>query len=304
MSPSAPPPFVKASGIGEQHRAVAPVVEDPVVVDAGVVHPRVQDPGPDRHPDERLDGRVRDEEVEVVGVDVVVVDLGAVGGEAGMAGRRERVARDPGGVAVDVVVGDPHGVAHRARVAERRAVQVAVLDDGVRARRVGVEVGRLRAGLGRGARVDGGVAGAEALAVLDHVVVGGEAQVAVVGRPEELDLVEQDAVDLLVVEAVLPRPAQEEVAPDEAVGAVHAQDDVLGVAAGLRRRAPRPGSPCPRRGSRPRAWDRCPRSAGCSARTGRAPGPGSPGGWSAAARAACRSPRGPGRRSGSGRWGR
>ena len=113
--------------------------------------------------------------------------------------------------------------------------------------RVRVEVGRLRAGLGSGARVDDRVAGAEALAVLDEVVVGGEGEVAVVGAPEELHPVEQDAVDLLVVEAVLPRAAHEEVAPDEAVGAVDAQDDVLGVAAGLRRRPRRPRSRCPRR---------------------------------------------------------
>ena len=59
---------------------------------------------------------------------------------------------------------------------------------------------------------------------------------AVVGAPEELHAVEQDAVDLLVVEGVLLRSAHEEVPPDEAVGAVHSQDDVLGVAAGLRRR--------------------------------------------------------------------
>ena len=59
---------------------------------------------------------------------------------------------------------------------------------------------------------------------------------AVVGAPEELHPVEQDAVDLLVVEGVLLRAAREEVAPDEAIGAVDAQNDVLGVAAGLRRR--------------------------------------------------------------------
>ena len=115
-------------------------------------------------------------------------------------------------------------------------MQVALPDDGVGPRRVRIEVGRLGAGLGSGARVHDRVACAEPLAVLDEVVIGGEGEVAVVGAPEELHAVEQDAVDLLVVEGVLLRPAHEEVAPDEAVGAVHTQDDVLGVAAGLRRR--------------------------------------------------------------------
>ena len=59
-------------------------------------------------------------------------------------------------------------------------------------------------------------------------------EVAVVGAPEELHAVEQDAVDFLVVEGVLPRTAYEEVASDEAVGAVDSQDDVLGIAARLR----------------------------------------------------------------------
>ena len=60
---------------------------------------------------------------------------------------------------------------------------------------------------------------------------------AVVGAPEELHPVEQDAVNLLVVEPCAPqRNAIEEVAPDEAIGPVDAQNDVLGVAAGLRGR--------------------------------------------------------------------
>ena len=68
-------------------------------------------------------------------------------------------------------------------------------------------------------------------------MVGGEAQVAVVGVPEELHPVEQDAVGLLGVEAVLLRAAHQEVAADEAVGAVGAQDDVLGEARVVRRRS-------------------------------------------------------------------
>jgi hypothetical protein len=72
--------------------------------------------------------------------------------------------------------------------------------------------------------LDHGVAAAEPVAVLDHVVVGVEAEVAVVGVPEELHPVEQDPVGLLGVETVLGSAADEEVAPHEPVGAVDPQD--------------------------------------------------------------------------------
>ena len=161
--------------------------------------------------------------------------------------------------------------------------------------RLVAELARLR----RGAGVDDRVAGAEAVAVLDHAVVGGEREVAVVGVPEELHLVEQDAVGLLGVEAVLLRAAHQEVPADEAVGAVAAKHDVLrvaGVLGAVRRveaflrawcRRPRRAarsaswrsrSPCRRRGGRPRAWRRSPRSEGCTARTRRAPARGCRGG--------------------------
>src|SRR5688572_18544077 len=53
---------------------------------------------------------------------------------------------------------------------------------------------------------------------------------AVVGVPVELHLVEEDAVGLLGVEAVLLRAAQQEVPADDPVGAVRPENDVLCVA--------------------------------------------------------------------------
>ena len=159
-----------------------------------------------------VDRRIVDVEVEVVRVDAVVIDLGVVGGEAGVAGGRERVAGDARDVAVDVVLRDPHGVAHRPRVAQRRAVQVAPLDDGVVPGRVGIERGvGLRAGLGGGARVHDRVAGAESLTVPDLAVVGGERELPVVGVPEELRAGEQEAVDLLGVDPELAAAAGQQV---------------------------------------------------------------------------------------------
>jgi hypothetical protein len=53
--------------------------------------------------------------------------------------------------------------------------------------------------------------------------------VPVVGVPVELRPVEQDAVGFLGVEAELETAAHQEVAADEAVGAIHSQHHVLGV---------------------------------------------------------------------------
>ena len=183
-------------------------------------------------------------------------------------------------------------------------MQVAVPDDGVGTRRVRIEVRPLRPRLGSRAGIHHRVAGAEPVAVLDDVVVRGEGEVAVVGAPEELHAVEQDPVDLLVVERVLLRTAHEEIASDEAIGAVHSHHDVLGVAAGLRRRASRfiavPASMITSSGFGPvpsicRLQRRQPASscAGIPRRSER-------GGTERVARR----PRGPARRSGSGRWGR
>ena len=292
-------------GDRDQHRALTPVVEHPVVLEAAVVVAGPEEARADRLRDQRLERRILGVDVEVVGVEPVVVDLHPVGREAGMAGGRERVGGEPVCVAVEVVVGNADRVAHRARVAHRRPVQVAVLDRRVVALlRVEVLVPEL-ARLRRGARVDDRVAGAISVAVLDQVVVGREAQVAVVGVPEELHAIEQDAVGLLGVEAVLLGAAHQEVAADEAVGAVGSQHDVLaeaGVVLILARRGTRPrgchrraGPParsgscssCRHRGSRPRASRPTPRSAGCSGCTCRAPARGSragPGRAPAAAR--------------------
>ena len=213
--------------------------------------PAHQKPVPTGCGHERLERAVLAVHVEVVRVEPVAVDLHPVRREAGVARCRDRVGGEPVGVAVEVVVRHADRVAHRARVAHRRAVQVAPADRAVVAP-LGVEallaeLARLR----RGARVDDRVARAEAVAVLHHVVIGGEAQVAVVGVPEELHAVEQDAVGLLGVEAVLARAAHEEVAADEPVRAVRAQDDVLrpaGAVGLLRRRHSAAGDPRRARG--------------------------------------------------------
>ena len=234
---------------------------------------------------ERLERRIVAVDVEVVRVEPVVVDLHPVRREPGMAAGREGVGREAVRVAVEVVLRHANRVAHRARVPHGGAVEVALLDGGVetllRIERLVAELARL----GRGAGVDDRVAGAESVAVLDHAVVGGEGEVAVVGVPEELHLVEQDAVRLLGVEAVLLRTAEQDVLHDEAVSAVAANDDVLGVAgvieavrgveALLRRRAARrrragrsasssPRIPCLRRGARLRAWRPNLRSGSCT----------------------------------------
>src|SRR5687768_14640632 len=60
-------------------------------------------------------------------------------------------------------------------------------------------------------------------------MVAGEAQVPVVGVPEELRGIEQHTVGLLGVEAELEAAAHEHVAPDESVRTVDAEHDVLGV---------------------------------------------------------------------------
>ena len=119
-----------------------------------------------------------------------------------------------------------------------RTAHVAVLDDGVDPRGVGVEalVG-LVARFGGGAGVDHGIARAEAVAVRVEAVVGGEGEVAVVGRPEELGAVQAVAVGFLNVDAVLGGAAGQQIAGDEAVGAIDAQDDVLGVGERARLRA-------------------------------------------------------------------
>ena len=152
-----------------------------------------------------------------------------------MAAGEERVGRDRRRVAVEVVVDDVRRVAHRARVAEVVVVEVAAGDLLVQAP-LGVERGvarvrrvrrRVIVGLRRAARVHGGVAVADAVAVLGQAVVGGEHQRPVLARVIELDPVEQVAVGLEHVDVVLVRVADGDVSQHEAVGAVGLQGDVL-----------------------------------------------------------------------------
>ncbi len=139
----------------EQHGAAAPVVPDPVAADLVAVAARDHDAHADRHRDARLHVRPLLVGVEVVRVDVVVLEHRAVLRVARMTAGEEGVGGDAGRVVVEVVVHDPGGVAHRARVADRVVVHVAARDQLVQA--PGALSGLL-AGLRRGARVDAGVA--------------------------------------------------------------------------------------------------------------------------------------------------